>query len=429
MKIRINHIEKTEGHFDFEGALLRGDMATAKILTTEGVRLIEAIMTGRKFYQAPVISARICGICPVVHSLNCIKAIEDAFGFLASAQTIRLRKLMELAQIIHSHGLHLYFLSAPDFYGVADDLKFIKKYPKEAQAAVASRNFALKILEVISGRAVHPIACEVGGFKVLPSKKVLQELLNEDWPKAMEAARKLVDFAKKLRYPEFERKTNFMALSSLKEYAYYDGKVRTSTGRKIPARKFSRIIEELQLPGLGAKRANYRGTSFMVGALARLNLNNAKLNPEAKSVVKKLKLKFPIYNTFYNILAQAIEILHFTEEAGKLLLDLSKTLKREKSLADKLKLIAFANPKNRTTIGFSVMEAPRGILYDMIEVNRDGIVTQANIITPTVMFLNNLEEDLKVYIPDIKKLANKQRELKIKTLIRAYDPCIACATH
>ncbi len=428
MKIKIDHIEKIEGHLDFEGALLAGDVATAKILTTEGVRLMEAILTGRPFPQAPIIAARICGICPVVHSLNCIKAIENAFGFLVSDQTVKLRKLMEAAQILHSHGLHFYFLSAPDFFGQGDDLKFIKKFPKEAAAAIAVREFGLKILEVVGGRAVHPISCEVGGFKVLPEKEQLAVLLKK-LPVVYNSAARLVEFSKKFSIPELFRQTEFMALSARTEYAYYDGKIKSLSGRKLNAKKFGHIIEELQLPGLGAKRANYKGKSYMVGALARLNLNSGKLNFKAKAAVKNLNLHFPIFNSFYNVAAQAVEILHFTEECEKLLMDLAKNLRPEKSISEKLKLIAFANPKGRSVWGFSAMEAPRGILYDAIEINRDGIITAANIITPTVQFLNNLEKDLEAYMPTLKKISKNQRALEIKKLIRAYDPCIACATH
>ncbi len=136
-----------EGHLDFIGDILRGDVATAKIKTTEGVRLIESIIVGRHYSDVPIITARICGVCPVVHSLNTIKCIEDAFEVKPSEQTVKLRKLMELCQFIHSHALHMYFLSMPDFYGVKDDVDFIKKHPTEAQAALKSREFALKILD------------------------------------------------------------------------------------------------------------------------------------------------------------------------------------------------------------------------------------------------------------------------------------------
>src|SRR3989338_168207 len=142
MRIKINHLAKMEGHLDFVGHILQGDVAQAKIETTEGVRLIESILIGRKYYEVPIITARICGICPIVHSLNTIKTIENAFAIKPTGQTVKLRQLMELSQIIHSHALHLYFLSMPDFYCIADDLDFIKKHPTEASAAITSREFA-----------------------------------------------------------------------------------------------------------------------------------------------------------------------------------------------------------------------------------------------------------------------------------------------
>ena len=428
MRIKIDHIAKMEGHLDFVGHILQGNVAEAKIETTEGVRLIESILVGRKFYDAPIITARICGICPVVHSLNTIKTIENAFSIRSTAQTVKLRQLMEISQVMHSHALHLYFLSMPDFYGVSDDLSFIKKHPTEASAAIKSREFALKILEVVGGRAIHPIACEIGGFKVLPSKKQLQELLSL-YEGAMEAAAQLVLFAAKLPFPKFYRKMEFIALADKKQYAIYDGSAKFSSGKIVKAKDYKKVIDEYQLLDLAAKRATYKGKSFMVGALARLNINHPNLSKEAKRVVKSLKLEFPIYNTFANVLAQAIELIHATETAGEILTDLEKTLKPETSQAKKLKLIANANPKNKTTVGYSLMEAPRGILYDMIEIDQNGIITKADIITPTVQFLNNIEEDLKVYLPNLKKLSSSAREQKIKTLIRAYDPCISCATH
>ena len=288
MRIKIDQLAKMEGHLDFVGHILNGDVAKAKIETTEGVRLIESILVDRKFYDAPIITARICGICPIVHSLNTIKAIENAFGIHPTIQTVKLRKLMELSQVIHSHALHLYFLSMPDFYGINDDLDFIKKHPSEASAAIKNREFALKILEVVGGRAIHPIATEVGGFKVLPTKKALQSVLDL-YKEAIQSAQKLVKFAAKLNFPKFERKMEFASLWDNKEYAIYDGQVKFLSGKKFDAKNYGKVVDEYQLLSLAAKRANYLGKSFMNGALARLNINHSKLSKEAGRVVKDLK--------------------------------------------------------------------------------------------------------------------------------------------
>lgn len=429
MRIRINHLAKTEGHMDFEGALLKGNVAQARLITTEGIRLMEGIVLGRNYTQVPIITARICGICPVVHALTAINAIEDAIGIKPSAQTVKLRKIMELAQVLHSHALHLYFLSLPDFFGIANDLEFLKQHPKAGKAALNLREWSTNILKVIGARIVHPIACEVGGFKTLPKKKKLEEIYFA-WEKAILDAMELVLFTANIKYPQLWRQTEFISLDNKKEYAIYQGNLKTFPGDKISIKKIDQAINEHQLPSLAAKRAKYKGKVFMVGALARLNNNHDKLAPQAKKVVADLRLEFPIYNSFYNVLAQAIEVLHCTEEIGRLIEEiLKKGIKEEASQAKKLKLIAFGNPKNKTTFGAALMEAPRGVLYHAYQIDRDGNIVSGQIITPTVMFLSNIEEDLKKLLPKISKLSTKEQELKIKTLIRAYDPCISCATH
>jgi sulfhydrogenase subunit alpha len=127
--------------------------------------------------------------------------------------------------------------------------------------------------------------------------------------------------------------------------------------------------------------------------------------------------------------AQAIEILHCLEEARILLDDLSKNLQAEDSKIKNLGLIASANPTGQDSYGADAVEAPRGTLYHSYKINKSGIITDCQIITPTVSFLKNLEEDIALYLPNIMKLSEKKRSLKIRSLVRAYDPCISCATH
>lgn len=432
MKIAINHLAKMEGHADFVAEILKGDVRSAKIITTEGARLIEGILIGRHFSEAPIITARICGICPVVHNLAAIKTLERAFKIKPSAQTVKLRQLMNFAQVIHSHALHLFFLSLPDFFGIENDLELVKKYPKETASAMAVREWALKVIEVIGGRAVHPIASEVGGFKVLPSKKQLADLLNQFNP-IFKKALDLVNLTLKIKYPRFKRATQFVSLFNEKEYAFYDGHLKILDLNKktkiIDAEKYGKSIKEIEEPYRAAKSAKLDGRPFMVGALARLNNNASQLNPLAAGIFKGLRWSWPQYNVFYNIVAQAIEVVHCLEEAKKLLKDLSQNLKPEESQNEKLKVIAGANPLGKETVGVDAIEAPRGTLYHHYQVDKDGYLTDCQIITPTVCFLKNLEADIAAYIPNVMKLSPKKRAIKIRALIRAYDPCIACATH
>ncbi len=432
MKIQINHIGKMEGHSDFVAEILKGDVKSAKMMTTEGARLIEGILVGRNFYDAPIITSRICGICPVVHKLSSIKAIEIAFGIKPTAQTTKLRKLMLCAQMIHSHALHLFFLSLPDFFDITNDIDFAKQHPKETECAIKVREWALKIIEAIGGRAVHPIACEVGGFKVLPDQAVLNNLAGE-YEAVLKNAISVVNMVTKIKLPKFNRPTTYMALTSPDEYAYYSGDIkiisRGGSQRIIRAKNYTKNIKEIEDPYLAAKSAQLDGEPFMVGALARLNINHDRLNPLAKGLLSGFKWKFPQYNPFYNITAQAIETFHFIEEAKKLLDDLAKNINPEQSQADKLHLIADSNPLGRDIDGADATEAPRGTLYHYYAINKNGLIKDCQIITPTVSFLKNLESDIAAYIPNLMKLSEKKRSLKIRTLIRAYDPCISCATH
>ncbi|MFA6428407.1 MAG: Ni/Fe hydrogenase subunit alpha [Candidatus Buchananbacteria bacterium] len=429
MKIQVNHIGKMEGHTDFVAQILGNNVKQAKFITTEGSRLIEGLLVGRHYYDAPIITARICGICPVVHNLTSIKAIENALGLQPTNQTILLRKLMQYGQIIHSHGLHLFFLSLPDFFDLNNDLKFVKKYPVETQAAMRLRDFGLKLLALIGGRAIHPIASEVGGFKKYPDLAKLKNL-NQQIPELLTDAKNIFNLTQKIKYPVIKRHTEFIALKDKTEYAIYQGDLVSTNALHIPAEKYAQVIKEIQKPYEAAKRAEYLGGTFMVGALARINNNHQQLNPLAKKLLRSLAWDFPVYNTFMNIPAQAIEIVHLLEECQKLLNNFNtQGLKVEVSQAQKLKLIGWANPLGKTTAGVGAIEAPRGTLYHHYLINRDGIIEQADIITPTVQFLDNIEEDIKVYLPNITKLKPHDRQIKIRALIRAYDPCISCATH
>ncbi len=417
MRIRINHLAKTEGHFSFEGALFSGDIARAKIITLEGARLIEGMLVGRPYYEAPILTSRICGICPIVHMLTSIKALEAAMGVKISKQTILLRQILENAQIIHSHALHLFFLSGPDFLNYQNDLKFIKKFPKETAAAVRLRDFALDLVKTVSARAVHNLTPEVGGFKKLPDKRKLQKSLNE-LTNAIADAKFLIEFFAKLKYPAFQRKTNFACLADKKGYSIYDGGI-SMNGKNIPLKNFYKHFKEEEFPKEMVKRAKFEDKVYMVGAIARINNNFNHLHDATKTAWKKFNAPLPIYNSFYNIAAQVVECLELLLQIEK---DLKQLLKQSFDSAS----VKYAIKAGK---GIGAVEAPRGTLYHYYELDKNGVIKKCDIITPTAQFLNNLEEDLKTYLPQTKKMSAKEREQKLKTLIRAYDPCIACATH
>lgn len=416
--IKINEINKLEGHISFQANLEEKNISQAKIKVEEGARLIEGILLGRNYNQAPVITARICGICPVVHNLTSIKALEDALEIKVSPLVVRLRKLMLCAQIIQSHALHLYFCSLPDFFKMTDNFRLLKKFPEEGKNAINIRGFANKIVEAIGGRAIHPINSVVGGFNTLPDLDVLREAENES-EMILKKAENLAILFENLQYPKVSRKTEYISLSDKKEYAFYDGTLISNQKLKgIKAQKFFEHIKEIEA-GNVEKRTEHNGHSYMIGALARVNNNNSKLNPKAKKIFGRNKKNILSYNSFYNILSQAVELVHFIEEARDLITEITK-IKDSKISKDIHQAIS-----EKAGRGASISEAPRGLLYHQYEIDKEGKIIQCAISTPTAQFLNNLEDDLNIYLEDKKNLSPG----KIKFLIRAYDPCISCATH
>jgi coenzyme F420-reducing hydrogenase alpha subunit len=338
-----------------------------------------------------------------------------------------LRKLLMLGQIITSHALHIFFFSLSDFFGVDNDLELIAKYPEKAKDAMAIREFGNKIIEIIGGRSIHPLTPEVGGFTKLPKSEAIEKIgdrAKEILPKAIG----LAELFAKLKYPKFERKTEFVSLFSKNEYAIYDGEISVSGKKsKIDVYDFLKKVKEFQVAEDAVKRTELDEKPYMVGAIARINNNGKQLNPRSQKILKASKIKLPSLNPFHNILAQAIETVHCIEEVIRLI-DSVRGLSSDKSkICAGVGLPAEASAK----AGAAAIEAPRGTLFYFYEVGDNGLIKNCNIITPTAQNLARLEEDLKIWLPQLKILKLSEREIKdkIKMLIRAYDPCLTCATH
>jgi len=418
MKIRIDHIAKIEGHASFTADIVSGDIRAAKIKIEEGARLFEGIMKDRKDEEIPEIGSRICGVCPVAHNFAGFKAIESAYKIEIKEPALSLRKLMATGQLINSHALHLFFFSLSDFFGMKSDLQLINAYPEKTHDAVKIRDIGNRLVETIGGRSIHPLTPCIGGIRKTPDLNELNQLLN-DCRNNLELTVQLGEFFINLKYPDFYRKTTFVSLYNPDEYAIYDGKISID-GKIMESKEFFSQIKEVQEQDKVAKRAQFKDKGYMVGALARLNNHREQLNSQAKKLLEESKLEFPCYNPFYNIMSQAIELVHCFEEAIKILDNL---LKQKMDVSE-------AIIPNRTGEGLGVFEAPRGLLFYGVKI-KDGIVKNINIITPTNQNLTNLEADLEEFerLGGFKKLNHKEKEDKIKMLIRAYDPCVTCAVH
>lgn len=421
MLLKINHVAKIEGHTGFMASVLKGEVKEARFEVQEGIRLIEGILIGRDYKDMPVVAQRICGICPVVHNLTSIKAIENALGVKVSEETVMLRKVMEHAQFIHSHGLHLFFLSLADFLDIENDLQLVKEYPSQAKMALRIREFGMELVKVIGGRVVHPLTNEVGGFKKVPTVEEIQKLIKQG-EEVMVDVLALGEFFKKIKLPEFSRKTEYISLQTKGEYAIYDGDLVSNKGLHIPVSKFEENFHELHRPREIIKRVEVDGrTSYMVGAIARVNNQHKKLSPKATEYFNSLGIKLPDFNPFHNVIYQMVEVVHSTEEAIKLLRKLSH-LDLQKAITKPYEI--------REGAAAAAVEAPRGTLYYYVDIDPKGYIKNVNIITPTAQFLAHLEDDISKFIEEqVLEMPEKDREKKMRAFIRAYDPCISCAVH
>ncbi|MCX6808062.1 MAG: Ni/Fe hydrogenase subunit alpha [Candidatus Berkelbacteria bacterium] len=412
-------VPKIEGHAAFYTHLKSGHVDKARIIGLENDRFVERILVGRKYWEAPIITSRICGICPVIHNITSTRAIENACNIEVSNQTILLRKLMLAGQMVQSHSLHLYLLVLPDFVGASSSFELQRDHPEIFQNAIELKKYADRIIETVGGRAVHPVASVPGGFKSFPTKEKITALIPIG-QKTTEIAETTLRLFATFKYPQLKREIISSALYLDHEYAIYNGDIWNSKGDIFKAEKYHDYIYEELKPYTRAKFGTLKGYEMVVGAAARLNINGFKnLSPKTQELIEEFNITLPLNNPFDNIMAQAIENHHFAAQSVELLEYFQKTgVKNEKLVV----------PSDFGK-GTAACEAPRGTLFHYYNLDKDGFIEKCDIITPTVQTLPAIEFDLKNLSPLLKDLSPSERSTLIETLIRAYDPCITCATH
>jgi len=412
------YIARVEGHGNLKIDFQKNK---AQIIVEESERLFEELVVGYPYQRAPFITARICGICPTAHYLASIKAIEAAFEIKPSETVKRLRELLLTGQMVQSHSLHLFFLVLPDYTKSRTVKELAQKYPAEFHLGLNLKKVSDKIVKLLGGRAIHPLTPEVGGFARLPSLSQIKEL-GQEIDRVLDEAQDGVKLFDQIEYPEIQQEgREYLAIKTSKEYPLYKGnEVANAENDTFKAKDYSLKIKEEERKGTLAKLSRLNGkTLIMVGALARLNLYQERLNPGAREALNKSRIGLPSANPFDNIRAQAIEIIHYLEEAQKIINNL-----RESQL-DRVKTKVV--PKKSQGVG--AVEAPRGVLYHYYRFNKKGEILRADIITPTAQNLLGLETDADQLIKLYQRESQAKREQLVEQLIRAYDPCLTCSVH
>lgn len=418
--INVESVSRVEGHGDLVLDVKNKRIEKLQFRIPESPRFFEAMLVDRNYDEASHITSRICGICSVAHTSASVKATEKALGIQVSDQTIKLRKLVYHHENIQSNVLHVYFLAAPDFFGVGSVFPLIETNPEIVNIALRVKKMANDMVRVIGGRAVHPIRIVVGGFTKLPTIKEMEEMrsmLISTYPDL----EKTLEVLKTVKIPDFERETEYISITNDYEYALYEGNIKSSDGWEISDQDYLSKINEKVVQHSTGKHCWASRESYMVGALARFNNNYDKLSDNAKKYARELGLKVPSYNPFMNNIAQFVEIVHCVDESIRLIDELlEEGLDEDKAMAD---------IKIRDGRGVGVVEAPRGLLIHDYTYNGEGKITKANLIIPTNQNYANVEKDMEAFVPTIIDKSEDEIRLACEMLIRAYDPCISCSTH
>ncbi|MFA5795308.1 MAG: Ni/Fe hydrogenase subunit alpha [Candidatus Brocadiia bacterium] len=418
LNIDIHKITRVEGHGNIVVDAHNGKIETIRWEVPESPRFFEAMVVSRPYDDAACITSRICGICSIGHTMASLRATEDAFGIKPSNQTIELRKLILNSETLQSHVLHYYFLAAPDFLGVGSVFPLAKTHKDVVLRALRLKKLANDIGDIVGGRAVHPIRLVVNGFTKLPTMGELKSL-RKQLDEGLKDLKLTVDLFKTLTIPAFERETEYVALKSNAEYAFYDGKIASTDGGLTPPAKYQSITNEYCVPHSTAKYARHLRKSYMVGALARFNINSKQLLPLAKKAANDLGLKAPCYNPYMNTVAQVVETVHVVEDS----INIIDRLLRKGLKAEKPKV------KPRAGRGVGAVEVPRGILFHDYTYDKTGKIVSANCVIPTNQNHANIQLDMEKLVPEIIDRSQDEISHRLEMLVRAYDPCISCSTH
>ena len=420
VNIEVEHIARVEGHGNIQIRIEDNQLKECTWEVVETPRFFEVMMKGLSIDMAPLLAARICGICSISHALVSARAAERALGIEVPETAQKVRLLAKHSETLQSHTLHLFFLVAPDLLNTGSVIPIAKSHPQVLQIATSLRGYANRASDLIAGRTSHPMAIKVGGMTKVPRKRQLRELLDE-LENTLPYLDQTLDFFKDLTWPDFVRETEFVSLRGEGDYPFIGGDLISSDGVLKGESEYIVMTNEYLVDFSTSKLCKLSRESFAVGSLARFNNNYAGLHPKARQVAEQLGLEPPSYNPFHHNLAQLVECFHVAYESKDMIAELIDSDISRYSVPYDL----------RAGIGVGAVEAPRGILYHCLEVDDNGIIQRADCVIPTGQNHANIHHDLQKLVADLASQGDAEEEIskRAQMLVRAYDPCISCSTH
>ncbi|TDY04199.1 Ni/Fe hydrogenase subunit alpha [Thiohalophilus thiocyanatoxydans] len=417
IRIQVPVLARVEGEGALELLARDGQIEKLQLRIFEPPRLFEKFLEGHSYSEVPDMVARICGICPVAYQMSAVQAIEQVFGTPNSDWIQSMRRAMYCGEWIQSHALHIHLLAAPDFLGFNNAIEMAQVHPEAVQRGLQLQGLGNKLISLFGGRSVHPVGACVGGFHQAPSILAVNRLRDE-LQAALPEAEELVRWTAGLDLPDDQQEFVSVALRHEQEYPLYGGRLVSDAGLDIAIDEYEQHFREYQESHSTSLYSLLHDKPYLVGPLARLNLNRDRLSKNLQALIDEIGLQLPSRNLFHSIIARAIETCYAIEEAVRLL----DNYQIPPQSAE------FIEPKAGT--GYGCTEAPRGILWHRYDLDEEGLVLKSRIVPPTSQNQARIEEDLHQSLSSYG-LQHTDAELRLRaeSVIRNYDPCISCATH
>ena len=415
--LKVDYLSRVEGEGGLFVKLKNGSVADVRLNIFEPPRFFEAFLRGRLFSEAPDITARICGICPVAYQMSAVHAMENAFGVQVEGQLRELRRLLYCGEWVESHALHVHMLHAPDFLGYPDAIQMAKDHPDAVQRGLKLKKIGNEIVALVGGREIHPINVKVGGFYKVPAKRDLLPLAEKlKW--ARDAAREVVRWTAGLPFPDFEQDYVFVSLRHPTEYPFNEGHLVSNQGLDITIDRYDDHFVEEHVQHSNALHSTFKKSgAYAVGPLARYSLNFDRLSPAAQEAAREAGLGPVCRNPFQSIIVRSVETLWACDEALRIIKEYEEPAK------------PYVDLEPRAGTGHGCTEAPRGLLYHRYRLDERGSILDAKIVPPTSQNQKTIEQDLANFVPKFFDQPEEKLVFQCEQAVRNYDPCISCATH
>jgi coenzyme F420-reducing hydrogenase alpha subunit len=417
LRIQVPVLARVEGEGALDVVVRDGGIEDIRLRIYEPPRLFEQFLVGRSYTEIPDLVARICGICPVAYQMSAVNAVERLFGCDPGPWFRHMRRLFYCGEWIQSHALHIHLLAAPDFLGFESAAAMARLHPQEVTRGLRLQTLGNRMIRLFGARSVHPVGARVGGFWKAPSRGDAAELRNEI-AGAIPDAEDLVAWTASLPLPDNPQPFTCVSLRHPDEYPMIADRIVSDGGMDISVDAFEAQFEERQVAHSTALHGLHRGVPYLVGPLARMNLNGDRLQAPVLDALGRAGVRFPSRNMYHSIVARSAEILQAMLEAERILADYTP--------ADP----AYLEVEPRAGTGYGASEAPRGLLWHRYDLDAQGHVRYARIVPPTSQNQPRIEEDLRLSLTRVGLDKDEATLRRIgEMVIRNYDPCISCATH